>query len=119
MALRRPTDAHWRRLARVSASAAFIRALRRGSVLRRGLPRFWWASFPMIFGDPISLNGDRDADRAEVGAAYRLVSGAGAGERWGEQRWHPPHRQPRPSRAANQRFAVNVQGTVASVITVL
>ena len=23
------------------------------------------------------------------------------GERWGEQRWHPPRRQPRPSRAAN------------------
>jgi hypothetical protein len=28
--------------------------------------------------------------------------GADAGERWGEQRWHPPHRQPRPSCAAFQ-----------------
>lgn len=28
--------------------------------------------------------------------------GADAGERWGEQRWHPPHRQPRPSCAAYQ-----------------
>ena len=65
----------------------------------RTAPHDPWPRLGALLVSGLSHRLSRPRPRRKV---IEVRRGADAGERWGEQRWHPPLRQPRPSCAAFQ-----------------